>query len=167
MLVGAQGLLASPRFAELTKLRENHGNSGLSPTISPPMDSSAYVVMLARAGLERYLAFMPAADSTSGDAATSGAVLGVVEDGGGVVFAVRVTPRASRSRVQGVVEGTLKVAVAAPPVDGAANERLIEVLAKTLGVSRSRVELQAGQHSRSKRVRVHGLSAIELRERLQ
>ena len=58
------------------------------------------------------------------------------EDAGAVVFSVRVAPRASRSAVLGVHEGALKVALTAPPVDGAANAALVAFLAKALGVAK-------------------------------
>jgi len=70
-------------------------------------------------------------------------------------FGVRLTPRAARDEVRGVDEaGVLLVRVAAPPVDGAANEALTRLLARELGVPRSAVRLESGTRSRSKRVRV-------------
>ena len=72
-----------------------------------------------------------------------------------VGFGVRLTPRAGRDEVGGVDEaGVLRVRVAAPPVDGAANEALVRLLAPELGVPRSAVRLESGTRSRSKRVRV-------------
>lgn len=78
-------------------------------------------------------------------------------------FRVRVTPRASRDAVLDVREGILRVALSAPPVDGAANSALIKLLAKALGVSKSRVQIGRGQRSREKLVRVQGLSAKDVR----
>lgn len=71
-----------------------------------------------------------------------------------VVITVKVVPRASRSEVVGEVDGVLKVRIAAPPVDGAANEELIKVLAKKFGVAKSKVSVVSGLSSRNKRVRV-------------
>lgn len=71
-----------------------------------------------------------------------------------VVLTVNVVPRASKSEVVGEVNGVLKVRVAAPPVDGAANEELIKVLAKRFGVAKSKVSVVGGVSSRNKRVRV-------------
>jgi len=79
---------------------------------------------------------------------------------------VKVVPRAARDRLVGVEGGALKVRLCAPPVEGAANRALVKLLAKALGVSRSRVEIVAGARSRNKQVRVEGLSAGELRARL-
>lgn len=88
--------------------------------------------------------------------------LRVREDDGAVVFEVRVTPRASRSRVIGVQEGALKVALTAAPVDGAANEALRKLLAKTLGVSKSDVEIVRGDRARIKVLRVKGIRAADV-----
>ncbi len=85
------------------------------------------------------------------------------QDGDSVSFRVRVTPRASRDALLDVREGTLRVALSAPPVEGAANNALIKLLAKALGVSKSRVQISRGQRSREKLVRVQGLSAKDVR----
>jgi uncharacterized protein (TIGR00251 family) len=79
-----------------------------------------------------------------------------------VEIAVYVQPRASRTRIVGLHDGRLKVALAAPPVDGKANKALIAFLATTLGVSRSDLALAAGESSRRKRVRVLGLDAAQV-----
>ena len=81
----------------------------------------------------------------------------------GIVFKVQVVPRASRSEIVGEHNGALRVRIAAPPVDGAANEELVRLLARALRVPRSAVEITAGQSAKLKTVRVAGLesSAIE------
>lgn len=76
---------------------------------------------------------------------------------GQLLFTVRVVPRASRSEIVGEQEGVLRVRLAAPPVDGAANEELIRILARALKVSRTSVTIIAGQTSRLKRVAVSGI----------
>ena len=81
-------------------------------------------------------------------------------------FAVWVKPRSSRSRLIGVREGALHVALTAPPVEGKANEALVRFLADLLGVRQNQVEIVSGEHSRSKIVRIVGLAPAELRERL-
>ena len=78
---------------------------------------------------------------------------------GGVELLVLVQPRASRSRVVGEHGGYLKVQLAAPPVDGAANAALLELLADLLGVPRRQVSLVSGESSRRKRVRAAGVDA--------
>ena len=78
---------------------------------------------------------------------------------GGVELLVQVQPRASRSRVVGEHGGYLKVQLAAPPVDGAANAALLELLADLLGVPRRQVSLVSGESSRRKRVRAVGVDA--------
>jgi uncharacterized protein (TIGR00251 family) len=69
---------------------------------------------------------------------------------------VRVKPRASKSRVLGMKEDELEVAVAAPPVDGAANLELVRTLAEHFGVAKSAVEIVSGQTGRHKIVRIVG-----------
>jgi uncharacterized protein (TIGR00251 family) len=82
---------------------------------------------------------------------------------GAVELGVWAKPRASKSRLLGVRNGQLEVALAAPPVDGAANEELIRVLASHFGIPRSQVELVAGQAGRTKRVRLLGLAEPAVR----
>ena len=67
---------------------------------------------------------------------------------------MRVVPRTSKSEIVGESDGALKVRIAAPPVDGAANAELIKLLAKTLGVAKSAVEIIGGQTSKTKRVKI-------------
>lgn len=80
----------------------------------------------------------------------------------GIRLAVRVTPKASRSRVLGLVDGALKVAVAAPPEDGKANAELVATLADALGVARRDVVVASGAASRRKLVDVAGEPAALL-----
>jgi len=85
-----------------------------------------------------------------------------VEKEGAVIFDVRVVPRASKSEIIGEHDGALKVRIASPPVDGAANLELIRVLAKKLGVSRNDIEIISGGTSKNKRIRVTNLSQSKL-----
>ena len=71
-------------------------------------------------------------------------------------ISVRVVPRASKTEVVGEFDSALRVKLAAPPVDGAANDELVEVLAKTFKVARGSVEIVRGSNSRSKQVKVAG-----------
>lgn len=84
------------------------------------------------------------------------------EESGALTFAVRVVPRASKSEIAGEHAGALKVRVAAPPVEGAANEELARLLAKAFGVAAREVEVLSGHASKSKRVRVRGAKASDL-----
>jgi uncharacterized protein (TIGR00251 family) len=76
----------------------------------------------------------------------------------GVRFDVRVQPRASRSEVAGEHDGALRVRLAAPPVDGAANEALMELLADVLRVAKRDVRIVAGEASRRKVVEIDGIT---------
>lgn len=79
------------------------------------------------------------------------------EDDGDVVLTLHIQPGAKRTEVAGTHGEALKIRLAAPPVDGKANEALIAFVAKALGVPKSRVELISGQTARAKRVRVAGI----------
>lgn len=81
-------------------------------------------------------------------------------------FRVKATPRAKSSEIQGVSEGTLLVRLAAPPVEGKANQALRELLARRLKLRSSQVQIRAGDKSRLKIVAVSGLSLAELEDRL-
>ena len=82
---------------------------------------------------------------------------------GAVVFPVRVAPRVSRSAIAGLHGGALKVALTAPPVEGAANAALVKLLAKKLGVAKSAVTIVRGERGRDKQVRVAGVDAAAAR----
>src|SRR5262245_65162949 len=81
---------------------------------------------------------------------------------GGVTFAVRVQPRASKSGVAGEADGVLKVRLAAPPVEGQANGELIRLLAKLFDAPRQRIAIISGQTSKNKIVSVSGMSVDEV-----
>ena len=88
------------------------------------------------------------------------------EQDGVLSFKVQVVPRSSRSEIVGEHNGALRVRIAAPPVDGAANEELIRTLARALGVRRSAISITSGQSSRTKQVRVARASARALQDLL-
>ncbi len=83
------------------------------------------------------------------------------DDAGGVVLEVLVQPRASRTRAVGEHDGRLKLQLAAPPVDGEANQALIEFLARALGVRKADVTIERGETGRRKTVRVAGATAAQ------
>lgn len=78
-----------------------------------------------------------------------------------IIFAVRVQPRASRSEILGELDGALKIRLAAPPVDGEANEELIRYLAKFFGVPRRQVCILSGQTSKNKVIRIDSMTVDE------
>jgi uncharacterized protein (TIGR00251 family) len=79
-----------------------------------------------------------------------------------LLLEVHVVPRAARSKLLGVHDGRLKVALAAPPVDGAANAALLVFLAESLGIPRRQVELCRGASSRHKLVAIRGVTPADL-----
>jgi uncharacterized protein len=91
----------------------------------------------------------------------------VIQDSSsGATFAVKVHPRAKKNAITGEVGDALKVALTAPPVDGKANAACIEFFAKLLNVPRSSVTIASGQSSRNKVIRVAGVTAQQVRDRL-
>lgn len=84
----------------------------------------------------------------------------------GITLRLRVQPRASRTEVVGPYGGGLKIRVAAPPVEGEANQELLRFLAKRLGVARSAVTIRSGAGARSKVAAVEGIGADEAARRL-
>ena len=97
-----------------------------------------------------------------------GPLLAVVANDGELRFEVHAKPRAKRTVLRGVRahDGALEIALAAPPVDGAANSELVNVLASALGVPKACVDILRGEGSRRKIVAVRGLDEGDLRARL-
>jgi uncharacterized protein (TIGR00251 family) len=94
-------------------------------------------------------------------------VLGALSPSGtDTVVSVYVQPRASRTAPIGMHDGHLKIALAAPPVDGAANKALCKALATWLGCARRDIAILSGDTSRRKRVRIQGMTPDELVRRL-
>ena len=92
---------------------------------------------------------------------------GVSKHAHGSVLSVIVVPRAARSAIEQLADGSIQVRVTVPPVDGAANAALLRFLAGVLDVPRSRLEITGGSSSRRKRIAVGGLTPDELEARLQ
>ncbi len=85
--------------------------------------------------------------------------LEIKEVEGGVVFTVKVVPGSSRTAIAGVLDGMLKVKIAAQPEKGKANKSVIDFLAKKLGVRKNAVAIVRGQTNPVKTVQVDGISA--------
>ncbi len=83
-----------------------------------------------------------------------------------VVLSVRVVPRARANLLTRDEAGTLRARLTAPPVDGAANRALIDLLARELGLKRGDLEVVSGARGRQKLVAVHGRPEAELAPRL-
>ncbi len=84
-----------------------------------------------------------------------------------ITFEVRVLPRSSKSEIVGEFREALKIKINAPPVDGAANKELINVLSKNFGVSKSSVEIVSGETSKTKRVKIYGIDAARFRQSIE
>lgn len=85
----------------------------------------------------------------------------------GSAIAVRVTPRASHNKISEMLpDGTIKIHIAAPPVDGEANEKLIEFLSDVLNIAKSRLEIVAGESGRDKLISVLDMDAETVNQRI-
>jgi len=80
-----------------------------------------------------------------------------------LTFAVRIVPRASFNQIVGEYDGALRIRIAAPAVEGAANRELIKVLAKNFKLSQNAVDIVSGLSSKSKIVRIQGADAAGLK----
>ena len=85
-------------------------------------------------------------------------MLEIKTSGEGITFWVQVQPRASKKAVVGLHQDALKVKLTAPPVEGAANEQCIEILAKALGRPKSTLSILNGQTSRRKQILIRAKS---------
>jgi uncharacterized protein (TIGR00251 family) len=85
----------------------------------------------------------------------------------GVLLSVKLQPRASADEIGEPLGGELRIKVTAPPVDAAANEALIRLLAGILDCGRNRIELVRGRTSRHKLIKLHGFTAEEARRKLR
>ena len=86
----------------------------------------------------------------------------IIESDSSVVFAVRVTPRASRDAIEGEYQGALKVRLTAPPVEDRANDALRRLLAARLNVPVSAVRIVGGEKNRNKRLSVAGVTRAQV-----
>lgn len=84
----------------------------------------------------------------------------------GAQFALRVQPRASRNAIAGVLGEAVKLAITAPPVDGKANQAVVEYLAELFQVSKSSIAIVSGETGRNKLIAVRGLNADQVRRAL-
>lgn len=84
----------------------------------------------------------------------------------GVLLAVKLQPRASKSEIGPPLGDELKIKVTAPPVDAAANQALVEFLAERLDCPRGQVELIRGHKSRHKTIMLHGLKPADVLRKL-
>ena len=91
----------------------------------------------------------------------------IKESAGSVTFQVKVHPRAKRDALTGIYGDALKLSLTAPPVEGRANDAVVEFFARLLRLPRSSITIAAGQTSRNKVVRITGLSAADLTLRLE
>jgi uncharacterized protein (TIGR00251 family) len=87
-----------------------------------------------------------------------------IEKDNGLIFTVRVVPRASKTEIAGALDGALKVRIALPPVNGAANAELVKFLSKTFGVAKTEIEIISGETSKTKQIRISNLKSEKFLE---
>jgi uncharacterized protein (TIGR00251 family) len=92
-------------------------------------------------------------------AMTGTPIIPIRETDAGVVFRIRVVPKASRSEAAGIQDGALKLRITAPPVEGKANDACIRLIAEIFGVKKTQVAILAGHASRTKTVSISGIRA--------
>jgi uncharacterized protein (TIGR00251 family) len=86
----------------------------------------------------------------------------------GAALTIRVTPRARKTELGGVLEdGTVRIRVAAPPVEGKANKALVKYLSELFGVRKNKIEIVAGEKGLDKIISIDGMPATEVEERIQ
>ena len=94
------------------------------------------------------------------------ALIDIRDTASGASLGIRLQPKAKKNQVIGELNGALKLAVTAPPIEGRANEACIRFLAELLKVARSSVTITAGASSRNKVIRIEGVTAEQVRARL-
>ncbi|BCL59336.1 hypothetical protein DGMP_00290 [Desulfomarina profundi] len=86
---------------------------------------------------------------------------------GSLLLRVHIQPRASKTKIVGLYDGTLKIAVSAPPVEGRANKEIIQFLAKKMKIPRSDVRVKSGLQSRRKSLELKNIRESEVRRLLE
>lgn len=86
---------------------------------------------------------------------------------GAVSLHIHVQPQASKNKIVGLYDGRLKIAVAAPPVEGKANDEVVRFLAKFLRLARKDVVIQSGRQSKRKKVLLRSLPLEDIRRRVE
>ena len=80
----------------------------------------------------------------------------------GIVFTIMVLPRSSKCEIVGIQDDALKLKIAAPPVEGRANEECIRFLAERLGIKKARITMIGGHKGRRKTISIAGLNSHDL-----
>ncbi len=86
---------------------------------------------------------------------------------GTVLIRLHVQPKASKTRITGIHDGCLKLAIAAPPVDGRANQEVVKFLADLLAVPSRDITLKSGAMGRRKQVVIAGLAGVAARQKIE
>lgn len=87
--------------------------------------------------------------------------------GNDIVIKVKITPGSSKNKIDGVYNNALKINITAPPVEGKANKKCIDYLAKYFGVAKSKIEIISGQANKNKLIKIYDISQKEFLEKLE
>ncbi len=85
---------------------------------------------------------------------------------GSVLLRLHVQPRASKTRILGLFDGCLKLAIVAPPVDGKANEEVVKFLCRVLAIPTRDILMKSGAQGRRKQIIIQGMSLDDVRRKL-
>jgi uncharacterized protein (TIGR00251 family) len=91
-------------------------------------------------------------------------MLNLRETPSGLAISVQLTPRSSRNKILKIHDGALKIAIQAPPVDGAANDELIRFLAKTFSLPKSNIQITSGHTGKRKVLALNGITKAQFSE---
>ncbi|OGW08563.1 MAG: YggU family protein [Nitrospinae bacterium RIFCSPLOWO2_12_39_16] len=94
-------------------------------------------------------------------------MLNLKEDKNGVVFTVKVQPRSSKNEICGIYGDAVKIKLTSPPVEGEANESLINFLSKSLNISKGQIEIIGGHKSKNKLIKMRGVKRERIEECLK
>jgi len=94
-------------------------------------------------------------------------VLNLKEDKNGVVFTVKVQPRSSKNEICGIYGDAVKIKLTSPPVEGEANESLINFLSKSLNICKGQIEIIGGHKSKNKLIKMRGVKRERIEECLK
>ena len=87
--------------------------------------------------------------------------------GNDIVIKVKIVPGSSKDKIIGVYNDALKIAIAAPPVEGKANKKCIAYLAKYFEVAKSKIEIISGQTSKNKLIKIYNISQKEFLDEME
>jgi len=87
--------------------------------------------------------------------------------GNDIIFKAKIVPGSSKNKIIGAYNNALKISIAAPPVEGKANKKCIDYLAKYFNVVKSKIEIISGQTSKNKLIKIYDISQKEFLDKIE